>query len=129
MTLRQYLVIMAAGTALSWVSVGLIVTTVDPSDTQGVVFGMFYASLFLALTGLLSIVGLALRVVVLKKQFLISRQVAVTFRQAVLLSTLVVVSLALQSKALFTWWTAVLVVAALTMLEFFFVSTKVKQER
>src|SRR5687768_4702507 len=126
MTLRQYLLLMGVGTALAWSAVGLIIGTVDPTDTQPVVFGVFYASLWLALTGTLSIIGFVLRVALLKKQLVVSRHVAVSFRQAVLLSLLVVVSLFLQSRSLLTWWNALLIVAALTVLEFFFISAKVR---
>lgn len=129
MTLRQYLLLMGVGTAIAWAAVGLIVGTVDPTDTQPVVFGVFYASLWLALTGTLSIIGFVLRVALLKKQLVVSRHVAVSFRQAVLLSLLVVVALFLQSRSLLTWWNALLIVAALTVLEFFFISAKVRPER
>ena len=129
MTLRQYLLLMAVGTALAWSGVGLIIATVDPTDTQPVVFGVFYACLWLALTGLLSLVGFVFRVALLKKQLVVSRHVAVSFRQAVLLSLLVVVALFLQSRSLLTWWNALLIVAALTVLEFFFISAKTRPER
>ncbi|MEY4745372.1 MAG: hypothetical protein RL272_1317 [Candidatus Parcubacteria bacterium] len=127
MTLRQYLLLMAVGTALAWTAVGLVVGTVDPTDTQPMVFGVFYASLFLALTGTLSVIGFLLRAALLKRQFVVSRHVAVSFRQAVLLALLIVVSLLLQSKSLLTWWNALLIVAAITVLEFFFISAKIKQ--
>ncbi len=127
MTLRQYLVLMGMGTALSWAAVALIVTSVDPFATQAVVLGAFYASLFLALTGTISLLGFTLRVVLLRGQLVVSRQVAVSFRQAVLLGLLVIIALVLKSWALLTWWNALLVVAALTLLEFFFISAKVKQ--
>lgn len=126
MTLRHYLLLMGVGTALAWGAVGIIIATVDPTDTQLVVFGVFYASLWLALTGTLSIIGFVLRVALLKKQLVVSRHVAVSFRQAVLLALLIVVSLFLQSRSLLTWWNALLIVAALTVLEFFFISAKVR---
>ncbi len=126
MTLRQYLALMAVGTALAWTAVGLIVGTVDPTDTQPLVFGIFYASIFLALTGTLSVIGFLLRAALLRQQFVVSRHVAVSFRQAILLALLIVVALFLQSKSLLTWWNALLIVAALTVLEFFFISAKIK---
>jgi hypothetical protein len=128
MTLRQYLSAMLAATILAWTAVGLIVTTVDPEDTLPAVFGVFYASVFLAVAGTFSVIGFVLRLALLRKPQLVSRQVAVSFRQAILLATLVVAALALQSRELLTWWNALLVVAALTLLEFFFVSARVRQE-
>ena len=118
--------LMGVGTALAWSAVGLIIGTVDPTQTQSVVFGAFYASLFLALTGTLSIIGFVLRVAFLRQQLVVSRHVAVSFRQAIMLALLIIVSLFLQSRSLLTWWNALLIVAAITMLEFFFISAKVR---
>lgn len=81
---------------------------------------------YLALTGTLSVIGFLLRAALLRQQFVVSRHVAVSFRQAVLLALLIVVALFLQSKSLLTWWNALLIVAALTVLEFFFISAKIK---
>jgi hypothetical protein len=127
MTLRQYLTIMGVGTALAWSAVALIVFGVNPTETSSAVFVIFYASLFLAVTGTLSVIGFLLRVLVLRKQYFISRQVAVSFRQAVLLASLTVGALVLQSKSLLSWWTAALMIAAMTVLEFFFISAKTRR--
>ncbi len=127
MTLRQYLTIMGVGTALAAAAVALILFGVDPTETSAAVFVIFYVSLFLAATGALSIVGFLLRVLVLRKQYFISRQVAVSFRQAVLLAALIVGALILQSRSLLHWWTAALMVAAMTVLEFFFISTAMRR--
>lgn len=127
MTLRQYLTLMGMGTALAWSAVALILFGVDPTETSGAVFVIFYVSLFLAITGTLSVIGFLMRVLVLRKQYFISRQVAVSFRQAVLLAALTVGGLILQSRSLLHWWTAALLVAAMTVLEFFFISTKMRR--
>jgi len=124
MTLRQYLALMAVGTAISWSGVVLIVTAVDPADTQPVVFAILYVCLFLGLTGLLSILGFLLRVWLLRQEFLLSRQVLVSFRQAVMLSVLLVAVLGLQSHGLLNLLNGFLLVAALTLVEFFFISAR-----
>jgi len=126
MTLRQYLIIMGAGTALAWSSVMLIISNADPFKTRSVIFFAFYASLFLALTGTFSLIGFSARVALFKERLVVSRQVAVSFRQAVLLSFLVVLSLFLKSRSLLTAWNVLLLIAALTTLEFFFISARIK---
>lgn len=128
MTLRQYLIIMSIGTLLSWSAVGMIVTMTDPTQTQSVVFVILFASLFLALTGTLSISGFLMRIWLLRKQYFISKEVLVSFRQAIMLTTLLIASLVMQSRTLLTWWNAVLMVLALTMLEFFFVTARTKRQ-
>ena len=126
MTLRQYLVFMSLGTLLAWSAVAVIVLTIDPVEASPVIFAALYASLFLALTGTLSVGGFVFRSILLRQQDILSRQVAAAFRQAMLLSALAVMTLHLQSRGLLTWWNALLMVMVLTLMEFFFISTKVK---
>ncbi len=127
MTLRTYLALMAVGTALSWGAVALIVVALDPAQTPTIVVVMLYASALLALTGTFSIAGLALRRTILRGEFLVSRQVAVSFRQAILLALLVVIALAFRSRSLLTWWNAALLAAAALLLEFFLAPQKPRQ--
>lgn len=129
MTLRQYLLLMTAGTALSWVAVGLIVSTVDPNKAPLAVFAVFYMSIFLAFTGTFSVCGFLLRIGLLKEQLVVSRHVAISFRQSLLLSLLLVIAMYLSSKSLLNGWNAVLIVMALTVLEFFFISAKKRDVR
>jgi len=124
MTIRHYLSLMLMGTALSCGAVVLIMTMVDPAGTQPLIFAVFFASLFLALTGTFSILGFISRIAVLGKGFHLSKQVAVSFRQAAILSLLVTLALFLQSKSMLTWWNATLAVALATVIESFFITTK-----
>jgi len=126
MTIRQYLYLMLIGTALCWSALVLIVTMIDPTGSQVPVFVMFYISAFFALAGTFSIIGFMSRVVVLNKRHNISRQVAVSFRQSLMLSLIIVIGLYLQSKTMLTWWNGLLIVAAITMLESFFISVAAK---
>ncbi|MFH2063222.1 MAG: hypothetical protein ABIJ46_03665 [bacterium] len=122
MTLRQYLTMMAAGTALSWGAVCLMVTMIDPTVSRPAVFVVFYASLLLSLTGTFALAGFVSRVSLLGKRDQLSRQVAVSFRQALMLSLTAVAILFMQSQGVLTWWNAVLTAAAATVLEAFFIS-------
>jgi hypothetical protein len=123
MTLRQYLTLMLVGTALSWGAVALIVTMINPTGSPSVVFAVFYISTLTALTGTFSVMGLLSRVTILGKKHHLSRQVAVSFRQAIMLSLLAIGVLFLQSHSMLSWWNAALMVAVLTVLESFFIST------
>jgi len=126
MTLRQYLAIMTGGTAIAWIAVALIVTNVDPFRAPMAVFVVFYASLFLALTGAFSVIGFILRIALLRQQLVVSRHVAISFRQSLLLAALLSAALYLNSRQLLTWWNALILLAAMTVLEFFFISTKIR---
>lgn len=127
MSLRQFLIIMAVGTVTAWAAVGLIITAVDPAETQAGVFAAFYASLFLALTGTLSLGGFGVRRLLFRNRVLAVRQVALSFRQAILLSGLVTAAMYLQARGLLNWLNAGLLIATLTLLEFFFISARQKR--
>jgi hypothetical protein len=127
MTLRNYLWFMGAGTAFAAGALALILATVDPDTASGAVFAIFYACVFLAVTGLLSIIGFTARVFLLSKRLFISQEVAISFRQSMLIGALVVCALYLKSRDQLNWWTALLIVALLTLLEFFFISAKVRR--
>jgi len=126
MTLRQYLVLMALGTLLAWGAVTLVVMTVDPTLAQPGIFVAFYASAYLALAGTFSIVGLLLRIGMLRRQPVVSRHVAVSFRQALLLAALVCGGLFLHSRQALSWWSALLMAFALTVAEAVLISAKAK---
>lgn len=129
MTIRQYLLLMLIGTVMCWGAVALIMTMIDPTESQATIFALFYFSLFFSLTGTFSILGFLSRIGILSKRYNLSRQVAVSFRQAVILSLLLVAGLFLQGRGLLDWWNAILMAAALSMVESFFLSLSARQKK
>jgi hypothetical protein len=129
MTLRHYLMLMSACTVLAWITVTLIVVNVDPEQTQIVVFGALYASLFLAFTGTFSIIGFLSRVILLKKAAPVSVQVAMSFRQSIMLALLLVIALWMQGRGFLTWWNALLLATLVTVLESFFMTARPRNGR
>jgi hypothetical protein len=125
MTLKQYLILMSICTLFCWLALALVIYFIDPTEAGFLGFAFFYSSLFLALTGTMSILGFAMRIKFVKDE-LVFRHVVSAFRQAILFSILIVGSLFLQSKSLLTWWNIILFILALTVLEFFFISYKKK---
>lgn len=110
MTLRQYLLLMTIGTLLCWGGWGVTLASVNPTDATTVEFGFFYVSLFLALVGTGSIVGLGLRRLFLKDDELIFRHVKNAFRQSVLIALTILILLMLLAGRLLTWWNAPLLI-------------------
>lgn len=123
MNLKQFLTFMLIGTALSWAMFLLVILKMEPSGSLAIM--MFYISLFLALMGSLSIIGLTIRVIFLKRN-VIFKEVKNSFRQAILLSFLLIAVLFLQSKRLLSLWNMVFLVIALTALESFLSSLRTK---
>jgi len=121
MTLKSYLTIMIITNFLCWIVWLFVIKTVNPEITNYLGFFFFYASLFLALSGLSAIIGFLIRFVFLKHE-LVLYSVKTAFRQSFLLSFLIVASLFLLSHELFTWFNLILLIAALSILEFFLLS-------
>ena len=123
MSLNKYLILMTLTTIVCWAVWAMVINIINPTQAGFLGFLFFYASLFLASIGSISIIGFFIRKVLLREE-LAFRHVVVSFRQAILLSILIIGSLILQSRGLLTWWNTILFILALTVLEFFFISFK-----
>ena len=121
MTLKTYLITMTIATLVCWAAWGYILWTVNPEVTNWLGFLLFYVSLFLAITGLTALLGFIIRFIALKKE-LAFRLVKEAFRQSFLFAALIVVSLMLLSKDLFSWLNLLFLVIGLSVLEFFLLS-------
>lgn len=123
MTLRDYVIVMGIGTAAAWLAFAVVVVSIDPVRAGWLGLAFFYLTLGLSAIGTLSIGGAAVRVRVHPGD-MPSRQVAMAFRQAVLLSVLLIVSLVLLSAGFFRFWTAILLVLAFATVELAFLSSQ-----
>lgn len=121
MTLRSYLTIMSLATAICWAVFVLVVNMVDPFVTNWIGFALFYGSLFLSVMGTAAIIGFLIRFSFLKHE-LVFRSVRAAFRQSFLIGFLIVAVLILISQDLFTWVNLFLLIAGLTLIEYFLVT-------
>ena len=123
MTLRSYLIGMTIATVFCWFSFGLILFYVDPNESGIVGIASFYAGLLFACIGTFTILGYYARLFFTKNEVVFAH-ISPAFRQGVLIAIAFVGSLLLQSSRLLTWWSALLFVAGLTLMEFYFLSRK-----
>jgi len=123
MTLRSYLLGMFLSTIVCWLAFGLILFYINPYNSGPLGLTAFYVSLFFASVGTLTLIGFYLRVWFSKNEVLFAH-VNPSFRQAILLSIILVGSLVLQGFGLLTWWDGALFVLAIVLLEFYFISRK-----
>lgn len=124
MSLKKYLIFMSSATLFSWLAWLIVIFYINPEEAGFVGFAMFYLSLFLALVGSFSLLGFFTRVWFSREE-VIFRHLGVATRQSLLFSILLVGSLILQGSGFFRWWSVVLLIAFITLLEFFFISRKV----
>lgn len=123
MTLFRYILTIIISTAFCWVAFLLVIFRIDPIEAGALGFIFFYFSLALSLVGTLSLIGLLVRRILYPDE-LMFRQVAISFRQAVFFAILIIGALFLQSQRLLTWWNIIILIAALSILEFLFISFK-----
>jgi len=114
---------MSLTSAICWSAWVVVINSVDPETTNIIGFLLFYASLFLAIMGTSAILGFTVRFILMRRE-LVFQQVAIAFRQSFLLAAVVISSLVLQSFQLFTWYNALFLIIAMTVLEFFLISYK-----
>lgn len=110
---------MILATLLCWAAFYLVINTINPFATMPLGFGLFYLSLFFALTGTLALLGFIIRYIFKRNQF-ITYQVVTSFRQGIWLAVLVVVGLYLQSQQLVAWWNLLILVVLLAVIEYAF---------
>lgn len=117
MTFRSYLVFMALVTFIDWGAWFFIVETVNPYETNIVGIAFFFVTLFLGLVGIVSLMESIARVLLMKREVII-REVAISFRHGILLSLVAVASVFLLKQQLFHWWTLLLLIAAVSAIEY-----------
>ncbi len=121
MTLRSYLIGMFIGSLLCFGSWGLILVYIDPTNAGLLGFVLFYLSLFFGLVGLFSLIGFYFRRWRARNEIIFAH-IGISFRQGVLLAVILVGSLLLQSFKMLNWWTAILFVTSVVLLEFYFMT-------
>ena len=121
MTFRGYLFSMIVASLIAWAGVGTMMIFVHPDDAGPTGIVLLYTSIFLAVVGILALIGILVRMWLFKQESR-ATQVAVAFRQAILFAILVDGVLFLSHLQLIRWWILVLFVAFLTILEFLFIS-------
>ncbi|MBI4272342.1 hypothetical protein HY621_00625 [Candidatus Uhrbacteria bacterium] len=123
MSLIHYLIILSVGTLISWGAWYTVIANVSPSQAGPLEFFFFYASLTCALTGTFSLIGFLIRLVLLRQE-LMFRKVAISFRQAFFFSLLIDGVLVLQSYRLLTWYNITFLLIGITVAELFIISRK-----
>ncbi|PIT88801.1 MAG: hypothetical protein COU29_00255 [Candidatus Magasanikbacteria bacterium CG10_big_fil_rev_8_21_14_0_10_36_32] len=117
MSLRQYLMTMAAATALSWSVWILTIFYFDPNTVGAIGLFIFYISLFLSILGTVSTIGFLIRMKLTQNDELVFRHIKKTFKQGFILSVFVITTLMLLQHNLLTWWNFVLLSALYLFIE------------
>lgn len=123
MNLKQLLIIASLVTAVCWLIWFIVLFQTDPLASDWPNFVLFYASLFLSLFGSFFLLSFLWRKL-FNKFSLEYRLVGTSFRQSFFISILVVGVLLLASRDLLTWWNTILLIVAVGLVEFCFLSCR-----
>lgn len=123
MSLRQYLIALALGTAISISAWCIVMIAIDPATAGTLAFFVFYLTLGAGIAGLFTIIGTIIRA---KKytEDAIHAAVARSFRQGIMLSALFLACLYLLSRNLFSTGTMMLLIVLVGLIEFLMISIR-----
>lgn len=119
MSHNRYLTIIGIAGVISWVAWITAVLKLDPFESTGLALAFFFLSFFLALMCTFAILGFYFRLWVNKNE-IYYQHINISLRQGILLSVIANGSLAFQLLGVLTWWTGILLVAAVALIEFYF---------
>lgn len=104
MSIASFLRLMGLATFLAWIGWFFVLFRIDPAEAGWMSILLFHVALGLALVGSLTTAGVLIRARKAVHQTLLSREVKMAFRHAVLASGAGTASLFLASQNVLTWW-------------------------
>ncbi|MBU1992719.1 MAG: hypothetical protein ABH856_02550 [Patescibacteria group bacterium] len=119
MTHRNYLTTISIAGLLSWAAFVVVLNKLNPYESPLLALPFFFVSLFLALACTFAVLGFYFRVWLYKNEVFYSH-INVALRQGVLLGFIACGTLGFKLLGVLTWWTGLLFVMAVTMLELYF---------
>ena len=116
-----YLLSIFIATVFGWASWGVVVKKLSPFTSPQLALSLFYASLFVALTGTLTLVFYYLRAW-LNKGEIYNAHLNISLRQGMLLSAMISIAIGFQRLKVLTWWDGLLLLAIVLLIEFYFMA-------
>ena len=123
MTLSTYLIGISVSTLLCWTAWGLTIINVDPQTTGSWGIVSFFISLFFAIVGTFTIIGFYLRLWFTSNEYYYEN-ITISFRQAILVSVVVVGLLGLQALRILNLFDGILFISSILLLEFYFLARR-----
>jgi hypothetical protein len=118
----RYLLYIAVAGLLSWGALFLVVYKLRPDESTALALGLFFVSLFFALSCSFAVLGYFFRLWFQRNEIFYNH-LNIALRQGVLLSVIAVGCLSLQIMRILNWWLGLLLILAVTLLEFYFSSS------
>lgn len=117
---RTPLLLAMIATVVAWGAWLATIVSTDPSATGAVGRVLFHATLFAAVAGTATLVGLLVRRHAPDQEHM----VGIVVRQGAIVGIAVTTAVFLQSQRLLTWWNLTALILALTTLELFWITLR-----
>lgn len=114
--MRFYLYTLFFLTVIFWITFGIFIFFINPYKADTTTFGVFFASLFLAILGTLTLLGFYFRLMFFKKGIIL-KHLKPAFRQGILLGLFFTGLLVFLMLNIFNWWTIALYFVILSLIE------------
>ncbi len=121
MSQARYLLYIFAAAVLGWISVAMVFYRLDPYESTGLALILLFFGLFIALTATFALIGYAIRRYIHHSEIFYSH-INVALRQGLLLSICSLACLFLLIINALTWWSGLLIVVFITLIEFYIAS-------
>lgn len=119
MSHKKYMAIIGGAGLLAWIGFFLVVSKLSPYENMGLSLGLFFVTLFIALSATFAALGFYFRVWLFKNE-IFYKHINVALRQGVFLSLIAILCLVFQMMRVLTWWSGTLLVAVAVLLEAYF---------
>lgn len=110
--------IIGVAATVSWLAFVMVIRMLDPFQSTGLALAMFFISLFFALTSTFTIIGFYIRMWVNKNEIYYNH-INISLRQGILLALIALGCLLFQLLGVLTWWSGLLLIGAITLIEFY----------
>ncbi len=120
---NRYLSYISFAGVVSWLAFAMVVFKLNPTESTSLALILFFVSLFFALTATFTVVGYFFRLW-LNRNEIFYNHLNISLRQGILLSIIALGCLGLQMLKILNWWLGALLIAAVTLVEFYIASNE-----
>lgn len=121
MSHSRYLFFIGLAGFLAWVGFFLVLTRLNPYDHIGISLSLFFATFFIAVSATFTVLGFYFRVWLFRSE-VFYKHINIALRQGVFLAFIAVFCLIFLVLRLLNWWTGLLLIAVVVLLEAYFSS-------
>ena len=119
--MRQYILFLLYGTAISWCAWLITLFSIDPVTASTIGHAAFHLTLFAGIIGTVSTISTIMRTR-RKSHYTLENLVKTSLRQGLFIGVLIELSLVLLHNQWLTWWSALLLIISIGLLESVFLS-------